>query len=123
MLYVLMEVRQETDYAPLHIQKVLCFFAAMRRFVRRCTIGPSRPVPTLGRCAQHPAYSREPAWILKAAHGATRFGYQLPDAYRLDEQLKPFAERSGRRVEVADTEHFLTQRDELAALFQGRSST
>ena len=26
------EMRQETDYAPHHIQKVLAFFAAMRAF-------------------------------------------------------------------------------------------
>ena len=32
VLYVLMEVRQATDYAWHHIQKVLGFFGAMRRF-------------------------------------------------------------------------------------------
>ena len=32
VLHVLMEVRQETDYAWHHIQKVLGFFGAMRRF-------------------------------------------------------------------------------------------
>ena len=30
--YLLMEVRQETDYARHHIQKVLAFFQAMRAF-------------------------------------------------------------------------------------------
>ena len=28
----MMEVRQETDYAPHHVQKVLAFFTAMRSF-------------------------------------------------------------------------------------------
>ena len=30
--YLLMEMRQETDYAPHHIQKVIGFFGAMRHF-------------------------------------------------------------------------------------------
>ena len=35
VVYVLMEVRQETDYALHHIQKVVAFFAAMRAFAGR----------------------------------------------------------------------------------------
>ena len=31
-IFVLMEMRQETDYAPHHIQKVVAFFGAMRNF-------------------------------------------------------------------------------------------
>lgn len=30
--YVLMEMRQETDYVVHHIQKVVAFFSAMRQF-------------------------------------------------------------------------------------------
>ncbi|MEJ2164626.1 MAG: cryptochrome/photolyase family protein [Desulfobacterales bacterium] len=33
--YVLMEIRQETDYVAHHIQKVAAFFAAMRTFAGR----------------------------------------------------------------------------------------
>ena len=32
VIYVMMEMRQETDYAPHHIQKVIAFFGAMRNF-------------------------------------------------------------------------------------------
>ena len=32
VVYLMAEMRQETDYAPHHIQKVLAFFAAMRAF-------------------------------------------------------------------------------------------
>ena len=34
VLYVLMEVRQETDYVLHHAQKILAIFAAMRDFAR-----------------------------------------------------------------------------------------
>ena len=33
--YLLMEIRQETDYVAHHIQKVAAFFAAMRAFAER----------------------------------------------------------------------------------------
>ena len=33
--YVMMEVRQETDYVKHHIKKVAAFFAAMRAFADR----------------------------------------------------------------------------------------
>ena len=34
VLTVLMECRQETDYARHHVQKVLAFFLAMRSFAK-----------------------------------------------------------------------------------------
>ena len=34
VLTVMMESRQETDYAPHHVQKVLAFFLAMRSFAK-----------------------------------------------------------------------------------------
>jgi deoxyribodipyrimidine photolyase-related protein len=33
--YVLMEIRQETDYVKHHVQKVVAFFAAMRAFAEK----------------------------------------------------------------------------------------
>ena len=33
--YVMMEIRQETDYVKHHIQKVMAFFAAMRAFAEK----------------------------------------------------------------------------------------
>ena len=35
VVYVLMEVRQETDYVRHHAQKLIAVFAAMRDFARR----------------------------------------------------------------------------------------
>lgn len=120
VLYVLMEVRQETDYAWHHIQKVLGFFGAMRRFaehlrseghrVLHLTLddpGNTQDIPTnIGR--------------ILSETGAEEFGYQLPDEWRLDEQLKALAASCGLKTHVADTEHFLTTRNELASLFKGK---
>ena len=39
VLYVMMEVRQETDYVLHHAQKILAIFAAMRRFAAHLRAG------------------------------------------------------------------------------------
>ena len=120
VLYVLMEVRQETDYAQHHVQKVLAFFAAMRRFADALRAQGHRvlyvALDDQRNTQDMPANLK---WVLRSC-GAVTFGYQLPDEVRLDEQLKDFARTCGCAVEVADTEHFLTTRDELASQFKGK---
>jgi deoxyribodipyrimidine photolyase-related protein len=50
----------------------------------------------------------------------SRFEYLLPDEYRLDLQLQDLAEDLPVPVSAVDTEHFLTARNELKALFDGK---
>jgi deoxyribodipyrimidine photolyase-related protein len=120
ILFVLMEVRQETDYAWHHIQKVLGFFAAMRRFVDVLRARGHRVLYlTLDDPRNAQAIPANLEWIL-AQTGAQRFSYQLPDEWRLDLQLREFSKTCDCSVEVADTEHFLTTRDELGTLFKGK---
>ena len=119
-LYVLMEVRQETDYAQHHIQKVLGFFGAMRRFAEHLrTAGHRVLYLTLDDTRNQQDITLNLRWVLDAC-GAATFGYMLPDEHRLDQQLTRFAEECGATVEVADTHHFLTRRNELADLFTGK---
>lgn len=42
MVYVLMEMRQETDYVLHHAQKILAVFAAMRRFAEHLRMAGHR---------------------------------------------------------------------------------
>jgi deoxyribodipyrimidine photolyase-related protein len=120
--YILMEVRQETDYAHHHIQKVLGFFQAMRAFrdhllarnhkVRYLSLDDPRNKQTI------PDNLRQ---ILREG-GFRSFEYQLPDEYRVDEQLKRFCSDLTIPTAVADTEHFLTTRMELAEFFADRKT-
>jgi deoxyribodipyrimidine photolyase-related protein len=119
VLHVLMEVRQETDYAWHHIQKVLGLFGAMRRFAEHLGKNDHRVFYlALDDPRNTQDIPKNLAWIL-AETKATTFSYQLPDEWRLDRQLEDFSANCVCAVEVADTEHFLTQRDELATLFKG----
>lgn len=118
--YVLMEVRQETDYVLHHAQKVLAIFAAMRAFasdlkrqghcVHYISIDDPQNAHDIPKNLEH----------LAQANQATRIEYQSPDEWRLDKQIGDWATQSTCDVSMVDTEHFLTQRTTAATLFKGR---
>lgn len=119
-LYVLMEVRQETDRAWHHVQKVLAFFGAMRRFAEHLRAQGHRVYYlTLDDASNQQDITVNLAAVLQRC-GANEFGYLLPDEHRLDVQLKNFAATCGMPVHAEDTHHFLTRREELGALFKGK---
>jgi deoxyribodipyrimidine photolyase-related protein len=127
VLLVFMEVRQETDYVLHHAQKIIAIFAAMRALAAR-----------LAQAGHRVAYLRiddpDNRQSLTAnlerlieRCGATRFEYQQPDEWRLDQQLAQWcaAQASAPAALAAtmvDSEHFYTRRDDAARLFEGRRS-
>jgi deoxyribodipyrimidine photolyase-related protein len=125
VLYIMAEVRQETDYAHHHIQKVLGFFAAMRAFAGALRERGHRVEYVR---LDNPANPQTFTGILEKLleeHNASRFEYQLPDEYRLDKQLRDFAvQLSARTIETnaVNTEHFLTERTDIAELFKGKKT-
>lgn len=119
-LYVMMEMRQETDYALHHVQKVLGFFAAMRNFAEALRKAGHRVLYlNLDDPRNKQALTANLDWII-ALTGASAFAYQLPDKYQIDEQLEQFSKVCGCSVLRCDTEHFISERSELANLFEGR---
>ena len=119
-VYVLMEIRQETDYVLHHAQKILAIFAAMRDFAQQ-----------LGRMGHRVHYLRIddsdnrqslPANLdaLIDRYCASAFEYQAPDEWRLDRQLADYGKQRNITVRMVDSEHFYTQRDEAARLFSCR---
>jgi deoxyribodipyrimidine photolyase-related protein len=120
---VLMEVRQETDHVRHHAQKVLAMFAAMRDLARH--------LRDAGHRVRHVAIddpSNRQSFTgnldaLVAHCGATCVQYQAPDDWRVDAQLKAWAQAqrdAGLNVDMVDTDHFMTTRDEAAHLFAQR---
>ena len=105
------ELPQETAHVVHHRQKVLAFFAAMRRFASALERAGHRVrYFTLDDSA---AYADLPELLrgVIEEESAEAFAYQWPDEYRLDQQLADFARSLDLPVSVADTEHFLTARD------------
>ncbi len=122
VLYVIMEIRQETDYVQHHIQKVLAFFLAMRHFAEELKskghnvyyIGLDDPKNTQSLTQNLNNLINE--------HHIAHFEYQLPDEYRLDVQLKEFCSTLKISYKAYDTEHFYTTRYELADFFKGKKT-
>lgn len=120
--YVMMEVLPETRYVTHHIQKIAGFFAAMRRFAA-----------AMSAAGHHFVYLRldDPENRQSFPANLTRliesrriecFEYLLPDEYRLDQILQQFAGEIDIPVAAADTEHFLSTREEVGAFFRGRKT-
>ncbi|MEO0898236.1 MAG: cryptochrome/photolyase family protein [Bacteroidota bacterium] len=122
ILYVMMEVRQETDYVKHHVQKVVAFFSAMRSFQEDMKAKGHRfHYITLDDPANQQDFAKNLDELIEQ-HGIKRFEYQAPDEYRLDVQLAAYADALDLETEMVDTEHFLTSRTELAEMFRGKKT-
>lgn len=119
-LFVLMELKQELTYVTHHIAKVAGFFSAMEAFA-----------DTLRQQGHDVLYwklddpnntgnlRRNLEWLMQQ-YSIQAFHYQLPDEYRLDQQLMEMAAEWTIPVFSCDTEHFLAKREELAQFFSGK---
>ncbi|SCY10746.1 cryptochrome/photolyase family protein [Desulfoluna spongiiphila] len=119
-LYVIAELHQEASYVCHHVQKLCAFFAAMEQFADTLrSAGHQMLHLSLDDTA---AFSNLPELLthLLEKHLATQFQYQLPDEYRLREQLAEFcqsAEMKAVGTMVCDTEHFYLSDAELHRTF------
>jgi len=120
VVYVMMEVRQETDYVLHHAQKILAIFAAMRDFSAQLKRAGHR-VHYLAIDAPDNEHAI-PANLdrLIALYKATRLEYQEPDEWRLDRQLAEYANRLPISIGSVGTDHFYTSRNEVARYFGSR---
>ena len=120
VIYVLMELRQETDYVLHHAQKILAIFAGMRDFAAQLEAAGHRVhYITIDDTANMPTITDNLS-ALMSHYQATAFEYQAPDEWRLDVQLADFAKSLKISSQMVDSEHFFTTRDEVAVLFGER---
>ena len=120
VLYVLMEIRSETDYAKHHIQKVVAFFQAMRLFAEILSNeGHAVHYISLDDPENKQSFT-ENIKQLCAKHAITRVEYQLPDEYRVDQELGMLTDILNLPVNLVDTEHFYTTRTEFSEFFAGK---
>jgi deoxyribodipyrimidine photolyase-related protein len=122
VVYVMMELRSETDYVVHHIQKIIGFFAAMRRFAEQLESKGHQIIYLKLDDPQNVHSFGANLKKLIAAHDFKQVEYQLPDEYRVDEQLKSLSFELGVPIQVVDTEHFFTNRLEFSEIFQGKKT-
>ncbi|MEO1436270.1 MAG: cryptochrome/photolyase family protein [Bacteroidota bacterium] len=121
-LYVLMEIRSETDYVRHHIQKVIGFFLAMRQFESElATAGHATRYIKLDDPENLQAFPENLNRLVQE-YAIQEMEYQLPDEYRLDQTLSALEATLGIPVRAVDSEHFLATRLELEAFFKGKKT-
>ncbi len=116
-LYVMAELRQETDYVVHHVQKICAFFAGMQQFaqaldaaglqVLHLTLDDTQAFTDLPQLLSH----------LIEQHQIQQFEYQLPDEYRLRQQLAEFSAQLSIVSQTFSSEHFYLTDAELPKHF------
>ena len=121
-LYLIMEMGQELSYAKHHIQKVVAFFLAMRGFAADLRAnGHQVQYLTLDDPANTHSLEQNLKQIIEA-QGIEKLEYQLPDEWRLDEQLRQIAE--GLEGFSLTTPNIFFQKEmNLSSFSRTRSST
>lgn len=118
--YLMAEMRQETDYVKHHIQKIAAFFQSMRNYADWLEERGHKVKYFRLDDEDNPQDLEELIRQNIEQTDAGRFEYQLPDEYRLDEQLKAICDSLEVETCSVDTEHFLTERNELDTFFEGK---
>ncbi|MEY2701841.1 MAG: hypothetical protein RLY43_474 [Bacteroidota bacterium] len=118
--YVLMEVKSETDNVNHHIQKVAGIFAAMRNFASELT-AKNHHVLYIKINDENNLHSFEKnIKQLIELYQFSCFEYQLPDEYRVDQHVQELCKTITIPSTAYDTEHFLSERNELATFFDNK---
>lgn len=122
VVYVLMEVMSEQEYASHHIQKVVGFFAAMRKFAEELKEKGHRVFYlALDDERNQQRFDENLTWIVEET-GTEKVSYQLPDEYRLQEHFDSFKKKSEFSVQAVDSEHFLCEREYVKNFFEGKKT-
>ncbi|WP_017462121.1 cryptochrome/photolyase family protein [Dyella ginsengisoli] len=110
VVYVLMEVRGETDYVRHHAQKVLGIFAAMRRFGEALAKAGHRvEYLRIGDTRNRQDLAGNIPWLV-GQFAATRLERMEADEWRVEQALDQAFAASGLPHAVVSAEHFLLER-------------
>jgi deoxyribodipyrimidine photolyase-related protein len=123
--YVFMEVMPESEYVTHHIQKIVGFFLAMRDFAKTLqNKGHQIIYFQLDDKNNLQSFEKNILQIIEN-QSITTFQYLYPDEYRLDVlflEITQNLQKKGIKVDVFDTEHFLTPRNFLKDLFKDKKT-
>jgi len=119
-IYLMMEIKDETNYVLHHVQKLLAIFSAMRSFARQLK-GKDHNIIYIkidDKDNEH-SFEKNIKNIINN-HNVDIFQYQQPDEYRLDLLFKKLQSTLDIEVESFCSEHFLTSRDHVKNLFKDK---
>lgn len=106
VVYLIAELKQETNYVKHHVQKVCAFFSAMEQFA--VALSKSKHQVLYLTLDETKTFSDLPALLheIITTHHIKKCEYQQPDEYRLAQQLELFRV-DNVEIHKMDSEHFL----------------
>ncbi|GAB5555747.1 MAG: cryptochrome/photolyase family protein [Saprospiraceae bacterium] len=120
VVYLMMECHSETNYVRHHIQKIIGFFLAMRSFSKMLKEEGHQVVYLkLDDSENQQSIASNIKYQLKQ-NDFEKLGYQLPDEYRLDQVFEDLKSALSLPVEAYDTEHFVSSRQTVSQIFEGK---
>ena len=120
IVYLMIEMRQETDYTLHHIQKIVGFFSAMRSFADYLNQKDFEVIYLKINDKENQQDLEKNILKIIKEKGVNEFQYQLADEYRLDVILKKLCNKISIPSKIFETEHFLSSRLELKEFFNGK---
>lgn len=120
VVYVMLELQQEASYVLHHAQKLIAIFAAMRDFAAKLKQAGHRVRYVSIDDPSNRGSLNDNLDALVKHYQATSFCWQLPDEWRLDQQLNAWAQTQTIACQPVDSQHFFTRRADLAQMFAGK---
>jgi len=118
VIYLMMEITPEMTYAKHHIQKMLAFMHAMRNFAKELEQeGHVVRYIKLKDPNNQQSFYKNILKLIEINSDINKFEYQMPDEYRLDQEMKKITYQIGLSHQSYSTEHFLTHRQDLRDFF------
>lgn len=122
VLYVMMELRCESEYVTHHIQKIAGIFAGMRAFANALH-QRGHKIHYLRITDPDNAHNfQDNLEALIRTYEVTSMQYQAPDEYRLDLLLAELGSKLPIPCHAQDTCHFLTSRQCVGQFFAGKKA-
>lgn len=119
---LMMEVKQESEHAPSHVQRTVLFFSAMRHFAMEAAARGYRVrYVTLDDAGNTQSLTGEVARAAVALRPG-RVVVTQPGEYRVEAMLGAWGKSAGVEVEVFEDTSFLTSGAQFAAWARGRRS-
>jgi len=120
IVYVMMEVRSETDYVLHHAQKLIGFFGAMRTFSEELkSRGHRVHYIKINDPENLQSFSKNLDFLIQL-YNPEIFEFIEPDEYRVDQELKTWGFQQKIQINCVGSEHFLTDRDTLRKIVNGK---
>jgi deoxyribodipyrimidine photolyase-related protein len=107
VIYIMMEVMQEQNYVKHHIQKIAGFFKAMRNFAEELREENHQIIYYKLDDKNNLQNFKENIEQEIQKNSIENFEYQLPDEYRLDEQIKDFCKKLDIKTAVYEKQYLM----------------